>query len=271
MKTAMKNILAVCFMILFLPYLITLVTSGRQGIGREEKLPEQEYAVLETMLSEDLSWMDAQTLRLMSVLKRTEIVRQQQTGLAIVQEPSTELYGDLYSRVYQAVQETEGQVVTIGGEFRELPYHGISSGRTRDGSLLGDEYSYIKAVDCPMDPEAEEYLQFFYMESVDFWKCLGQSEVEMLPVLERDEAGYVNRMLFGDTVLQGEKARELLHLPSSCFFLEEDGGRIRITVKGSGHGFGVSLYTAGRMMTEGADMTEVFQQFYEDAECITLP
>ena len=93
----------------------------------------------------------------------------------------------------------------------------------------------------------------------------------MLPVLERDQAGYVNRLLFGDTVLQGEKARELLHLPSSCFFLEEDGGRIRITVKGSGHGFGISLYTAGRMMADGADLSDVFQQFYEDAECITLP
>jgi len=271
MKTAMKNILAVCFMILFLPYLITLVTSGRQGIGREEKLPEQEYIVLETMLSEDLSWMDEQTLRLMAVLKRTEIVRQQQTGLSVVQEPSTELYGDLYSRVYQAVQETEGQVVTIGGEYRELPYHGISSGRTRDGSLLGDDYAYIKAVDCPLDSQAEEYLQFFYMEKTDFQKCLGQAGAEAFPVLERDVADYVNRLILGDTILQGEKVRELLHLPSSCFFLEEDGGRIRITVKGSGHGFGISLYTAGRMMADGADLSDVFQQFYENAECITLP
>ena len=271
MKIAMKNILAVCFLILFLPYVITLLAAGRQGVIREEILPEQEYAVLETLLSEDLSWMDGKTLCLMAVLKRTEIAWQQQTGLSVVREPSAELYGDLYSRIYQAVQETEGQVVTIGGAFRELPYHGISSGKTRDGSLLGNEYSYIKAVDCPLDLEAEEYLQFFYMERANFWKCLGQSEDKLLPVLERDEAGYVNRMIFGNTILQGEKARELLHLPSSCFFLEEDGGRIRITVKGSGHGFGISLYTAGRMMTEGADLSEVFQRFYEDAACITLP
>lgn len=267
----MKNILVVCFMILFLPYLITLVTSGRQGIGREEKLSEREYEVLETLLSEDLSWMDEQTLRLMAVLKRTEVVRQQETGISVVQETPSELYGDLYNRVYEAVKETEGQIVTIGGEYRELPYHGISSGKTRDGSLLGDDYAYIKTVDCPMDSQAEEYLQFFYMEKTDFQKCLGQAGTEVFPVLERDAADYVNRMILGDTILQGEKARELLHLPSSCFFLEEDGGRIRITVKGSGHGFGISLYTAGRMMADGADLSDVFQQFYEDAECITLP
>lgn len=43
--------------VLFLPYVITLLLSGRQGVGRQEKLPEREYEVLEMMLSEDLSWM----------------------------------------------------------------------------------------------------------------------------------------------------------------------------------------------------------------------
>lgn len=73
----MKNVLGICFLILFLPYVITLLLSGRQGVGRQEKLPEREYEVLEMMLSEDLSWMDASTLRLLAVLKRTEVVRQQ--------------------------------------------------------------------------------------------------------------------------------------------------------------------------------------------------
>ena len=270
MKNTMKNILGICFLILFLPYVITLLLSGRQGVGRQEKLPEREYEVLEMMLSEDLSWMDASTLRLLAVLKRTEVVRQQESGVSIVQD-LPKLYGGLYSRVYEAVEETEGQVVTINGEFRELPYHGISSGHTRDGKLLGEEYFYIKAVDCPLDSEAEEYLQFFYMDKEEFYKRLGYPELKILPTAERDEADYVNRLILGDAILQGEKARELLHLPSSCFFLEEDGRRIRITVKGSGHGFGISLYTAGRMMEDGADMKEIFQHFYEDAECITLP
>ena len=127
----MKNVLGICFLILFLPYVITLLLSGRQGVGRQEKLPEREYEVLEMMLSEDLSWMDASTLRLLAVLKRTEVVRQQESGVSIVQD-LPKLYGGLYSRVYEAVEETEGQVVTINGEFRELPYHGISSGHTRD-------------------------------------------------------------------------------------------------------------------------------------------
>ena len=82
----MKNILGICFLILFLPYVITLLISGRQGVGRQEKLPEREYEVLEMMLSEDLSWMDASTLRLLAVLKRTEVVRQQESGVSIVQD-----------------------------------------------------------------------------------------------------------------------------------------------------------------------------------------
>ena len=44
----------------------------------------------------------------------------------------------------------------------------------------------------------------------------------------------------------------------------------RITVKGNGHGFGISLYTADRMIREGMSWEEVIQKFYENAECITL-
>ena len=78
MKNTMKNVLGICFLILFLPYAITLLFSGRQGVGRQEKLPEREYEVWEMMLSEDLSCMDASTLRLLAVLKRTEDVYKRQ-------------------------------------------------------------------------------------------------------------------------------------------------------------------------------------------------
>ena len=44
-----------------------------------------------------------------------------------------------------------------------------------------------------------------------------------------------------------------------------------MTVKGSGHGFGISLYTANRLVQEGQEAPEIFQKFYQDAKCITIP
>lgn len=53
--------------------------------------------------------------------------------------------------------------------------------------------------------------------------------------------------------------------------MEESDDGIMVTVKGNGHGFGISLYTADCMVQEGAGLTEIIQKFYRDAECITIP
>ena len=80
----------------------------------------------------------------------------------------------------------------------------------------------------------------------------------------------LERVRLGDEMLQGESVRTLLHLPSSCFYVDDSEEILRITVKGNGHGFGISLYTADRMIREGMSWEEVIQKFYENAECITL-
>ena len=55
------------------------------------------------------------------------------------------------------------------------------------------------------------------------------------------------------------------------FYMEESDDGIMVTVKGNGHGFGISLYTADCMVQEGAGLTEIIQKFYRDAACITIP
>ena len=49
--------------------------------------------------------------------------------------------------------------VTIDGEYRELPFHKLSVGHTRDGKLLGDSYDYVLSVECREDKEASDYVQ----------------------------------------------------------------------------------------------------------------
>ncbi len=283
--------LAVCFLILFLPYTITLLVSGREGIHRDKGLSELEYQTLSALLEEDFSWMDNETLALMAVLFRTEYMR---TGdEQIIGESQEEVAengetfertisttagtaagnvssGD-YERLYQAVEETAGEVVTVDGEYRELPWHALSAGQTRDGALLGEEYSYIKSVECPHDVRAEGALQSFRLSEAEFVETLGTDiEPEELEIA-RDGADYVLSVSAGDMTWQGEELRELLHLSSSCFWLECQDGQIHLTVKGSGHGFGISLYTADCMAREDSTREEILQTFYEGAECITAP
>ena len=227
------------FLILFFPYTVTLLINGRQGMNREEQLPSLEYQVLCRLMKEDYSWMEDGTLELMAILYRTDCVREQE---ASVQElPAFELYGDAYDRAYQAVLHTKGQVITIDGEYRELPYHAVSAGITRDSALLGEEYAYVNSVECPRDKESDSYLQICYLTAQE------------------------------SKSWAGENFRSLLHLASSCFWIESEQDSIRIVTRGSGHGFGISLYTANCMAQEGAGVSEIIQKFYQNAECITIP
>lgn len=269
MKRLLTNMMAIGFLVLFLPYTMTLLINGRQGIHREEALPDLEYEVLSCMMQEDHSWMADGTLDLMAVLYRTECVRKgQETGS---RESGPEIYDNNYSRMYDAVVRTQGQVVTIGGEYRELPYHAVSAGRTREGILLGEAYSYVLAVDCPEDKESGEYLKRYQIPEEVFADVLGQDLPLGNTEFQRDSSDYVSHVRSQEGEWQGEAFRSLLHLPSSCFYMEESEEGILVTVKGKGHGFGISLYTADRMAQSGAGMEEIIQKFYQDAACITIP
>ena len=269
MKNYLKNLVTVGFLALFLPYTITLLVNGRQGIHRESEWTELEYQVLDRMLQEDLSWMDDDMLSLMAVICRTECAAQ-----AGAEKPNHAVYVPLdrgYEKIEQAVQNTRGMAVLINGEYRELPYHAVSAGCTRDGSLLGQEYSYVIPAECPEDLESESYLQVCTLTQEDLNEALGFDVSVQELQMEYDAQGYVTWVSKGDTRWTGESFRTLLHLPSSCIRMDQEGDDIRITAKGSGHGFGISLYTASRMLREGSSIQEILQKFYENAECITIP
>lgn len=269
MKRLLTNMMAIGFLVLFLPYTMTLLINGRHGIHREEVLPELEYEALSCMMQEDCSWMADGTLDLMAVLYRTECVRKGWEEGS--REMDLEIYDGNYSRMYDAVRRTQGQVITIGGEYRELPYHAVSAGRTREGVLLGEEYSYVLAVECPEDKESGEYLKRYQIPQEEFAEVLGQELFLKETEFRRDSSDYVAHVCCQDREWKGEEFRSLLHLPSSCFYMEETDDGIGITVKGSGHGFGISLYTADRMVRGGAGLMEIIQKFYRDAACITIP
>ena len=201
--------------------------------------------------------------------------------------------------------------VTIDGEYRELPFHKLSVGHTRDGKLLGDSYDYVLSVECREDKEASDYVQICTLSMEEILRALGMDYTEMAGKdiagkddadsadeqakqqkitlgdfeFQRDSEGYVESVSLGDQTWTGEAFRSLLHFPSSCFWMKADGttktdkagaggntdNRITITIKGVGHGFGISLYTADRRIREGTPWQDIFSCFYKNAQCITIP
>ena len=88
---------------------------------------------------------------------------------------------------------------------------------------------------------------------------------EMPGVLEltvRDSADYVTEVTCGTTVANGEAVRDALHLNSSCFWLSELDGKIRIVTKGIGHGLGLSQYGANALAKQGKNYKDVLNYYY---------
>lgn len=313
--------LAGVFLATALPFTMILLINGRQGIHQEKQLDPVDYEVLQQMLAEDLSWMSDDTLKLLAVLYRTEELRvgEEQdsmiaeddstasTGVAAASDPVStdlssgsanttgtareniplaELYGEQYERVYASVESTAGMAVTIDGEYRELPFHKLSAGQTRDGQLLGDGYDYVLSVECGEDKEASDYVQICTLSMEEMLQALGvdsagddsadgQAKPQKITIddfaFQRDSEGYVESVSLGDQTWTGEAFRTLLHFPSSSFWIKADDSRLTVTVKGIGHGFGISLYTADRRIREGTPWQDIFSCFYKNAQCITIP
>lgn len=270
MKLFLKKGITAIFLLLFLPYAMMLLFNGKEGIHLEESLSELEYQVYTRMLQEDFSWMEDETLELMAILYRTECVRQNESfdGSYLQQEAGDERE----RRMFEAVKQTKGQVITIDGAYKELPYHLLSAGKTRNGMLLGEDYNYIKSVSCPKDVKSEQYLQILYFSRQELLTALGADILTEELTIKRDSTEYVSEISLKHKSWEGEAFRSYLHLSSSCFFLEQEKDKLRVTAKGCGHGFGISLYTANEMILEGnSSIEEIFQYFYEGARCISLP
>ncbi len=170
------------------------------------------------------------------------------------------LFEEYYGKILQAIQETKGQVLTWQGSYVDLPYHAVSAGRTREGSLLGDAYPYLRVAECPGDLEAEDFLQIIKLE---LW--------ETPEITAVDGAGYVTEIRLGDTLMAGEEFRIRENLPSSCFTLQEqqEGEWLAVT-KGLGHGFGLSMHQAQLQACQGKTYLEILEYFYEGMECISF-
>lgn len=181
----------------------------------------------------------------------------------------------ILDKMLQAAEETQGQVLKFGGELVQVPYHAVSSGRTRSGAEagLGEQYPWLTGVDSRQDVESEWYLSVSQSEPETVRACISAEYPDALTeddlmgqieILSRDESGYVTKVRAGNQKMTGEKFRSLLDLASSCFYLEENDGKIRITTKGLGHGLGLSLYGARRMAEAGADYKEILQYYFEN-------
>ena len=155
-----------------------------------------------------------------------------------------------------AVKNTQGQILTVDGELKLVPYHEISAGETRDGEAAfhDPQYAYLKSVDSSADKDATEYLNSTYVSE--------QQLPKNLTISLRDKSGYVQSLMADENILEGTVFASGMGIASPAFSMQKLDDRMRFLSKGKGHGLGFSQYGGDALAKEGKTWQEILHIYF---------
>ncbi len=182
-------------------------------------------------------------------------------------------YDTYYSKILQAVNETDGLYLTYGGEPALAVFHSSSSGATEDSSQVwGTAMPYLISVKTPENEEnvpgfvssvtmtENEFMEVFkesYPEA-DFSAGLPDSIEGMI----YDLSGRLSKITIGGIEISGTTLRSMYNLRSATITISFSGNDIVLTTSGYGHGVGMSQYGANVMAKSGSSFSDILAQYY---------
>lgn len=182
-----------------------------------------------------------------------------------------------WEKIQKCVQETQGQIITYQNQPINAFFHANSGGKTElpvnvwGGTGLpylqvvetaGEEgyKQYESEVELTQDELIEKLKTKYSDISIDF------SNQEDLKILEYTDSGRVKTVKFGNHKISGVETRTLLGLKSTNFEISKENDKIKFTVKGYGHGVGMSQTGADAMAKQGKNYKEIINHFYSGVE-----
>lgn len=185
-------------------------------------------------------------------------------------------FEEYYEKVRQAVRETEGIVAECDGELIEPFYCLASAGKTRELAA----YPYLCSVESPGDMEVDGFLSVRTFTEAEFADKIGKiggprpaadGIAGKIQIIERDNAGYVKRVQIRDMDYTGDEVRDSLGLQSSCFHFSSADGKIRVSSRGIGSGYGFSQAGADAMEREqGSGVKELLKYYFQGIEVVKI-
>lgn len=194
----------------------------------------------------------------------------------ITREEAAERWGDNceeYSKKIDAcIASVQGEKLVYQNEPIFAAYHAISTGNTNNCvDVWSEDLPYLKSVESVGDQLAEGYLSEVTLSADEVNEKLnsvatasGETQNYFSnPVV--NESGYVKEITYCGSVLSGNQVAKLLGLRSSSFEITFTDNIFTFTVKGYGHGVGMSQTGANYMAQQGCDYKEILLHYYPGA------
>lgn len=182
-----------------------------------------------------------------------------------------------WKKIEEAVNETKGKIITYNNEPINAFFHSNSGGTTEVPANVwgGTGYPYLQVVQTAGEEGYNQYaseVEFTNEELINKLKekysdiQIDFNNDEEIRILEHTDSNRVKTIKFGNHEISGVEARSILGLKSTNFEIEKQDGKIKFSVKGYGHGVGMSQTGADTMAKEGKNYEEIIKHFYIGVE-----
>ncbi|PKM94845.1 MAG: stage II sporulation protein D [Firmicutes bacterium HGW-Firmicutes-1] len=189
-------------------------------------------------------------------------------------------YAFYYSKIRDAVEETNGQVIIYQDELIDAVFHSTSIGRTRSAmELWGQDIPYLQGAESLEDINAPTYLHQYTFAFKEFQDKILQFDSKIvfskelpseIQIIERNKEGYILSVQVGNKIYTGEEFRKIFDIASSNFTISFVEDSVNLVCKGYGHGVGMSQYGAEAFANMGKGYQEILQHYYKDVTIIAL-
>ena len=172
-------------------------------------------------------------------------------------------------KLREAIKSVLYERITYNGKPILAAYHAISSGKTEKAvDIWGGDYPYLVAIDSVGDKLSPNYLSTATFTEAELKEKMSQivtlsgEAAAWFSDMGKSESGSVLTAVVGGKAVSGGEIRKALGLRSSNFDVVYKDGSFTFTVRGYGHGIGMSQYGADYLAGQGKNYKEILLHYY---------
>lgn len=183
-----------------------------------------------------------------------------------MKEKWKENFEKYYSKIKNAVNDTEGLVIKYQDKIISAFYFSMSNGYTeKAASVFSEDLPYLNIVESKWDTNNEN---FTYVKTINKNEFCKQLNIECINIninnINKNKSNRVIDLSINNKKISGIEFRNIFSLRSTDFEITQDNESIVIQTKGYGHGVGMSQHGANGMAKEGKTYIDILNYYYQD-------
>ncbi len=186
-----------------------------------------------------------------------------------------------WNKIVNAVNNTQGKIITYDGKVINAFFHSNSGGKTESPVNVwgGSNYPYLQAVQTDGEDAYSQYKSEVTLSKDDFVEKIKEehkdfeidfAKEDCIKIKEYTEGDRVKTIQIGNLELTGVEVRNIFSLRSANFKFSIDGNNIKFDVIGYGHGVGMSQTGADSLAKQGKNCEEIIKHYYTGVEIIDM-